>query len=135
MTRMWGVDPRLMCHHGDHEGLETSHSHLMGEHNEMHMIVGSIKKHPHGKAIAKGHAKKGQINTALIKERHDALAAEMERRGILHDSPLDYDDELGIGEVNAELDPGLDATSLKDELADRCKACRMRILGADSNAQ
>ena len=105
----------------------------MGEHNEMHMLVGSIKKHPHGEAIAQGHAKKGQINTALIQERHDALAAEMVRRGYDHDSPMEYDDELDIGKVTASRDPNIEAPDLKTELADRCIECRKRILSEDND--
>jgi hypothetical protein len=99
----------------------------MGEHNEMHMLVGSIRKHPHGEAIARGHAEKGQINTALIQERHDELAEEMESRGFDHDSPMDYDDELNVGEVDATRDPMFPGDNLKDELADRCEDCRKRM--------
>jgi hypothetical protein len=116
---MWGVSTELMCD-----------QHLLGEHNEMHMLVGSIRKHPHGEAIARGHAEKGQINTALIQERHDDLAGEMEQRGMSHDSPMDYDDDLDVGVVDAERDPMFGATNLKDELADRCIDCRKRILAA-----
>lgn len=122
MTRMWGVEVELMCR-----------EHLMGEHNEMHMLVGSIRKHPHGEAIAQGHAEKGQIDTSLIQERHDALAEEMEARGYDHDSSMEYDDSLGIGEVDAERDPSLEASNIRDELADRCPECREKIL-ADSES-
>lgn len=115
---MWGVKPEHMCT-----------QHLLGEHNEMHMLVGSIRKHPHGEAIAKGHAEKGQINTARIQERHDELAEEMENRGMEHDSPMDYDDELDVGEVDAERDPSIGPSNIQDELADRCEDCRARILG------
>lgn len=109
MTRMWGVDPELMCR-----------SHLLGEHNEMHMLVGAIRKHPHGEAIALGHAKKGQVDTSLIQERHDELAEEMERRGHNHDSPLDYEDSIDAGEI--------DSLKTQDMLADRCKECRQRMI-------
>lgn len=91
MVRMWGIDPRTLCH-----------NHLLGEHNEMHMIVGTILTHDHAEAIAKGHAKKGQIDTSLIQQRHDDLATEMESRNMLHDSPLDYEDALNLGKIDVE---------------------------------
>jgi hypothetical protein len=108
---MWGVDPSKMCR-----------QHLLGEHNEMHMVVGGIRKHPHGEAIAKGHGKKGQLDTSLIQQRHDALAREMRLRGIEHDSPLEYFDELDVGEVDVERH--------RDMLADRCPECRERIVSS-----
>jgi hypothetical protein len=106
---MWNVDPEVMCD-----------QHLLGEHNEMHMLTAGIRKHPHGEAIAKGHAEKQQVNTSLIQERHDELAEEMERRGMNHDSPLDYEDELNVGEVDVDRHLQM--------LADRCGECRERIL-------
>ena len=117
MVRMWGVSPELMCN-----------NHLLGEHNELHMIVGTIRKHPHGEAIVRGHAEKGQVDTSLIQKRHEELADEMNSRGFEHKSPLEYDDEFGIGAIDAERDPSLDTRSTRDELADRCEDCRKRIL-------
>lgn len=70
---MWGVPVDILCR-----------KHLMGEHVEMHMFVGTINK---GISI-QGYLDKGLVNPALIKERHDALAAEMLRRGYRHNSPL-----------------------------------------------
>lgn len=108
---MWNVDPQLMCK-----------QHLMGEHVEMHMLREAIRKHPHGEAIAKGHAKKGQVNTRKIQERHDELVAEMESRRFNHDSPLDYEDEIEAGEVDVDFH--------RTKLADECENCRERILAA-----
>lgn len=116
MTRMWDVDPELMCR-----------QHLLGEHREMHFIVGSIEKHPHGEAIARGHGEKGQLDTSLIQERHDALVAEMEARGYNHDSPMDYVDDLGAGEISAERDPSVETETIRDELMRRCPDCRERM--------
>lgn len=112
MTRMWGVDPEVMCD-----------QHLLGEHNEMHMLVGSIRKHPHGEAIAKGHGEKGQVDTSLLQSRHDSLAEELESRGYNHDSPMSYTDELDFGTVDVERH--------RDMLADRCEECRDRIVSED----
>lgn len=98
--RMWGVNPRKLCT-----------KHLLGEHVEMHMFVGHIKA---GKAMGK-FVTNGLVDTSKIKERHDALAEEIARRGFNHDSPLEYQDTLAQGKV-----------SIRDserELRRRCKNC------------
>lgn len=74
--RMWNVDPRKMCR-----------NHLLGEHLEMHMFAGSIRK---GVSI-KGYVEKGLVDVNHIKDRHDELADEMGRRGYCHKSPLKSD--------------------------------------------
>lgn len=86
---MWMVDPEIMCR-----------QHLLGEHKELHQLVGHIDAG--NLSVIKGHAEKNQIDTSKIQERHEALVEEMKRRGFNHDSPLDYKDELDIGEVNSE---------------------------------
>lgn len=104
MTRLWGVDVEKLCR-----------QHLLGEHKEMHQIAGTINNHPHGLAIAKGHAEQGDIDSSLIAERHDKLAEEMLKRGYNHDSPLEYTDELDIGEIDREYN--------REDLRDRCDDC------------
>ena len=101
--RMWMVDPKLMCR-----------KHLLGEHVELHMLVGSIKK---GQSL-QGFIDNKLIDTSKIQKRHDALVKEMERRGYNHKSPLKYTDKvkLGVGIVDPKV-------SLK-ELHRRCKDCR-----------
>lgn len=111
MTRQWLVDPKLMCD-----------QHLLGEHNEHHMLVEAIRKHEHGAAIAEGHGKKGQVDTSKLQERHDELVEEMESRGFNHKSPMDYEDELGFGDVDVDRHQTM--------LADKCEDCRKRILAA-----
>lgn len=108
MTRLWGVTPEFLCS-----------KHLLGEHKEMHQEAGTLENHPHGLAIVKGHAEKGQVDTSLIKERHDELVEEMKRRGMNHNSPLDFEDDLDLGEIDLEK-------NLKD-LSERCEKCRDRI--------
>lgn len=111
MTRLWAVDPRLLCD-----------QHLLGEHAECHQEVGTLRNHPHGRAIVAGHADRGQVDTALLQSRHDELAAELERRGMAHDSPLDYDDDLELGSVDPDAN--------RRDLARRCDACRERTAAA-----
>lgn len=101
---MWCVDPELLCR-----------QHLLGEHNELHKLVGSIRA---GHSID-GYIERGQVETSRIQSRHDALAAELERRGYSHDSPLSYSDALERGTV--DVDANL------EELKSRCERCRERI--------
>lgn len=109
MTRMWCVPPKILCD-----------DHLRGEHAEHHQLVGTIQNHPHGKAIAAGHAEKGNIDTSRVEERHEELAVEMERRGFNHDSPLEYDDpDFGVGAIDTDY-------NLSD-LRERCCDCENRF--------
>lgn len=103
--RMWMVDPEIMCR-----------QHLLGEHVECHMFVGSINR---GISM-KGYLQKGQLEVNSLRRRHDALARELERRGMDHKSPLPkmVKPTTALGEVNG-------ATSLK-ELLRRCPDCRAR---------
>jgi len=105
---MWCLPPAYLCR-----------NHLMGEHAELHQLVGTILRHPHGKAIAEGHAKKGNIDTTLITRRHAQLVAEMERRGHNHDSPIE-DPAVDIGKVDTR-------ENLRD-LTERCDECRSRVI-------
>ncbi|MCU4925251.1 pyrimidine dimer DNA glycosylase/endonuclease V [Halobacteria archaeon AArc-dxtr1] len=108
MTRLWGVDPALLCD-----------QHLLGEHSEMHQEVGTLLNHPHGEAIVRGHAERNQVDTSLLQSRHDELAVELERRGMNHESPLAYDDDHELGSIDVERN--------LSELAQRCVDCRARI--------
>ena len=70
---MWDIDPPRMCR-----------QHLLGEHVELHMMVGSINK---GVSL-EGYYAKGLVDTDQIVMRHEALVAEMTARGMRHQSPL-----------------------------------------------
>jgi len=106
--RMWMIEPKLMCR-----------QHLLGEHVESHMFVGSINKH---KKLS-GFVKKNCLEFKAIKSRHDALVAEMKARGYNHNSPLpeitnyNYPDAILNSKVNKEQ-------SLKD-LMQRCNKCSL----------
>lgn len=45
-----------------------------------------------------GQARAGNIYTGWFVDRHEALVYELARRGYNHNSPLDYEDELDIGD-------------------------------------
>lgn len=95
------VDPRLLCRR-----------HLMGEHYESHLIVGSINK----KKSIKGFVESGLIDTTMLRTRHSQLAAEMVRRGYNHNSELPQfvDPVVGYIDIAANL----------VELRTRCEDCR-----------
>jgi hypothetical protein len=101
--RMWMVNPKIMCR-----------KHLLGEHVELHMFVGTIQK---GVSLD-GYVSRGLVDTSKIAFRHEVLVAEMVARGYNHQSPLSYVDTLGVGKVNSE------ASVI--ELARRCSDCAKR---------
>ena len=99
--RMWMVDPKILCR-----------KHLLGEHVELHMLVGSIKRN----RSIDGFVRDGLISTQHISSRHTALVQEMKARGYNHQSPLVYRDTLKRGSVNVGASV--------DELRRRCAACK-----------
>jgi len=71
--RMWMVDPRIMCR-----------KHLLGEHVELHMFVGSINK---GVDLT-GYLRDNLMEPRAIVARHWQLVQEMEARGYRHKSHM-----------------------------------------------
>ena len=100
--RMWMVDPKKLCR-----------KHLLGEHLELHMIVGSIKR---GKSLT-GFLNGGLVDITSIMARHSALVKEMKVRGYNHKSELYYDDVLGLNGC-------IDIQENAKELVRRCEHCR-----------
>lgn len=70
--------------------------HLLGLHKEIHQEAGTIDNHPHGEAILEGHYRLAQVDTTELVRRHDEVVEEMERRGMNHDSELEYSDSHGL---------------------------------------
>lgn len=102
------VDPAVLCN-----------QHLLGEHVELHMIVGAVEK-GYGASVV-GLARAGLVDTRLVTERHAALVVEMVARGMNHQSPLQWEDvdEIGHGSPDPEVSYA--------ELRRRCADCRARI--------
>ena len=111
--RMWGVDPKIFCR-----------QHLLGEHVELHMLIGSVKK---GRSID-WMLRKGLLDPAIVRERHDLIVEEMKSRGYNHKSPIDTEiceqikQNYKIGEWDIEA-------NLYD-LVSRCSACAERYRDA-----
>jgi hypothetical protein len=105
MTRMWMVDPEIMCQR-----------HLLGEHFESHVIATNIRR---GRSIA-GFIKINAIEPQSVKKRHDELVSEMERRGMKHKSPLDFS-------TNLYPDFKIDREASLKLLVERCPRCAERL--------
>jgi hypothetical protein len=97
---MWMVNPQKMCR-----------QHLLGEHVECHMFVGTIT---HGKNM-KGYLDKGLLEVHNIQNRHDELVKEMLRRGYKHNSPMLF--------VSKKLGK-IDSRQNLIQLLGRCEKCR-----------
>jgi hypothetical protein len=109
MTRMWMVDPRIMCR-----------QHLLGEHAEVHMIAANIGL---GRSI-EGYIRANAIEPKSIRSRHDELVAEMLQRNMKHMSPLDFS-TLNYPNITVDRDASLQM------LIGRCPRCakRLAVLG------
>ena len=110
VTRMWMVDPRIMCR-----------QHLLGEHAELHMIAANIKL---GRSLD-GYIRINAIEPKSIKRRHDELAVELGLRGMEHKSPLDFWTEE-YQEITIDR-----SASLK-MLVGRCPRCAGRLSSLNS---
>lgn len=106
--RMWNINPRKMCM-----------QHLLGEHLEMHMFLGSIKK----KKSIKGFIKNNLVEVNNIINRHNELAIEISNRSKnIHKSDISNDDIEYLwkeGCVNKE-----DSEMI---LKNKCNNCRKLI--------
>ena len=108
--RMWMVSPKLLCD-----------KHLLGEHGEIHAIVGFINKG--NTACIKGLINKGYIDTRYLYRRHRHLAIEMVRRGLNHKSPLPDCNTAALD----KLCNGVSVQFSVRDLVLRCKTCAVSI--------
>jgi len=107
--RMWLCDPKIMCQ-----------KHLCGEHVEMHMFLGSLKKN---KKID-GYLNNNLFEPRSLYQRHKDLGDEMTKRGYNHKSDIREEEcacifDLSIEKQYWEVDKDV---ALKD-LLDRCPEC------------
>lgn len=71
--RMTKVDPRCLCR-----------KHLVAEHIDMHLFMDWYKK----KKNLSGYLRNGTLELHSIHDRHEALALELRRRGLEHNTPM-----------------------------------------------
>jgi len=101
--RMWMVEPKIMCR-----------KHLLGEHVELHMLVGSINKNKK----LNGFIDNGLVEIVSITERHNELVEEMNNRGYNHNSSLpEFDLKPEYKECFVNREESL------NELISRCNEC------------
>lgn len=96
--------------------------HLLGEHVEIHMLLGTLKR---GRSIA-GFLSKGLLEPVSLKERHDALVAEMEIRGYSHRSPISGHEFRKVASRFSEIEKTARVNGEKsiEELYRRCAECK-----------
>lgn len=99
--RMWAADPKLMCR-----------NHLLGEHRELHALVGLIR----AKKSLEGYIKSGLVCVQQINQRHDDLHAEMLARWGTPFSKLPEFEAFETPEINVQASIA--------ELLRRCPACK-----------
>lgn len=108
--RMWMVDPECMCF-----------KHLLGEHVELHMILGSLKKKSFD-----GFVRNNCMELRKLKERHDTITQELLSRGCYLDSPL-HQDETILGYLPEHIaNATVDVDKSKADLLCRCEECRKK---------
>jgi len=100
------VNPRIMCR-----------QHLLGEHVEIHMFIGTINRN---KSI-KGYLEKGLLEVHNLYARHEELVKEMKRRGYNHCSEVNEKWKV------VEKFGSIDRKKNVNELINRCSKCKSRL--------
>lgn len=104
--RLWMVDPKILCR-----------KHLLGEHVECHMFLGTLKK----KLKMDGYISNNLFEPKSLQTRHDALVSEMINRGYNHNSPLEVNPEL-IERFSTDII--IDVSKSLNDLLGRCPLCK-----------
>jgi hypothetical protein len=105
--RMWMVNPSKLCR-----------QHLLGEHNEVHMLAGSMNK----LRSIQGFIDNKLVDPMHVTARHNALAKEMESRGYHHGSPI------GMVIIQSNyMGHWVDVQESITELKHRCGECRANL--------
>lgn len=107
--RMWMVEPKIMCM-----------KHLLGEHVELHMFHGTLKK---GGNI-NGYVLKGLVEPFSIPRRHIELVREMERRGYKHKTALEMESNTLEYLSNQYKTAKVNVETSRKELVTRCLECQ-----------
>jgi hypothetical protein len=91
--RIWDVEPGILCR-----------SHLLGEHRELHGLWNILTRDLKGYR-AHPETRRWEGKLAALYRRHEALVAEMARRGYRHASPLDAALATGAEDQDDFVDP------------------------------
>jgi hypothetical protein len=112
------VDPKCMCR-----------QHLLGEHNEVHILAGSLRKGDIRRHVRnlEGLARANCLEISSLVERHGILASEMVARGYSHQSPL-TDVDVPLEHLERwVLERKVDTGASLELLRQRCPECRKRL--------
>lgn len=91
--RIWDVPPRQLCR-----------NHLLGEHRELHGLWSILTRNRDGYR-SHPETRRWEGKLAALFRRHEALVAEMTRRGYAHHSDLDPELATGREHQDELLDP------------------------------
>jgi hypothetical protein len=91
--RIWDLEPALLCR-----------QHLLGEHRELHGLWNILVEGKRGYA-AHPETRRWAGKLAALFRRHEALVAEMERRGYCHVSPLPAAHATGAARQDVLITP------------------------------
>ncbi len=106
---MWLANPEKMCQ-----------KHLCGEHLEMHMFLGTLKK----RKKVDGYIQNNLFEPRMLYQRHKELAEEMIKRGYKHKSPLCESDCACILDLTEEKQYWkIDKEAALKDLLSRCPEC------------
>ena len=81
--RVWDIEPDILCR-----------NHLLGEHNEIHALWTILTQNRKG-YIHHPETRRWVGRLAALYQRHEAIVAEMKRRGYKHASVLDKTNATG----------------------------------------
>ncbi len=114
MVHFWfGISPKNLCD-----------DHLRGEHNEIHKFIGWLKT---GKSID-GWIENNCVQLTELWDRHRRLEREMKCRGMNPDSPVDWNELVGLRDDYQEhKDFKIDRDENRDCLAEKCDKCEVKI--------
>ena len=110
--RMWLCDPKIMCQ-----------KHLCGEHVEMHMFLGTLKK----RKKVDGYIKNNLFEPRMLYQRHKDLSDEMINRGYNHKTDIHLNECIVVLDLSEEQQYWeIDRKKSLNDLITRCPKCRSR---------
>ncbi len=104
--RMWMVDTSKMCN-----------KHLLGEHVELHMLIGTLKRN---KKI-NGFIKNNCVEVSSIYKRHEDIVNEMNKRNMKHKSDLE---QICLNNYSEYFTIKVNSKQSLIDLLERCENCR-----------
>ena len=108
--RIWDLSPEILCRR-----------HLLGEHRELHGLWVILTENKKGFSRHPETLRwRGKLQA--LYRRHEALVAEMARRGYRHNTPLAAAEAVGLAEQREYKDPPLEQVRIL-----KAKGCGCRV--------